>query len=93
MGPYDKIPFENKTGISPLSTRQKKDSKERRDILDLSFPIGQGVNDGVPKNSYLGWEAKLTFPNVDDFAFRIHQLGPNCMIFKIDLSRYFRQLP
>ena len=93
MDPYEKIPFCGRVGISPLSTRAKKDSEERRIILDLSFPIGLGVNDGIPKDSYLGWEATLRFPKVDDFAFRIHQLGTNCWMFKVDLSRYFRQLP
>ena len=37
------------------------------------------------------WE--LTFPKVDDFAFRVYSLGDNCVMFKIDLSQYFRQLP
>ena len=93
MGPYDRIPFQNRVGISPLSTRPKKDSPDRRIILDLSFPVGQSVNDGMIGDNYLGFQAKLTFPKVDDFAFRIFTLGKNCMMFKVDLSRYFRQLP
>ena len=93
MGPFDRIPFPSKIGISPLSTRPKKDSEERRLILDLSFPIGNSVNDGILKDNYLGFAVKLTFPKVDDFAFRIFSLGQRCMMFKIDLSRYFRQLP
>ena len=93
MGPYNSIPFDSKIGISPLSTRPKRDSTERRVILDLSFPIGKAVNDGIPKDTYMGFEAKLTFPKTDEFAFRIFQLGPGCFMFKIDLSRYFRQIP
>ena len=93
MGPYDKIPFSGNVGISPLSTRAKKDSRERRVILDLSFPIGGAVNSHIPKDSYLGFVAKLTFPKTDDFAFRIFELGKGCCMFKIDLSRYFRQIP
>ena len=93
MVPYEKIPFQNKIGISLLSTRPKKDSEERRILLDLSFPIGNSVNDGIQKDAYMGWPAKLTFPKVDDFTFRIYSLGLGCMMFKIDLSRYFRQLP
>ena len=31
MGPYDKIPFAGNIGISPLSTRPKKGSQERRE--------------------------------------------------------------
>ena len=93
MGPYDNIPFQNRVGISPLSTRPKKDSPERQIILDLSFPIGHTVNDGIPKDNYLGFPAKLSFPKVDEFACRIYSLGQGCLMFKIDLSRYFRQLP
>ena len=93
MGPYDKIPFQSKVGISPLSTRPKIYSEERRIILDLSFPGGSSINDGIIKDNYMGLQAKLTFPRVDDFALRIYTLGPGCMMFKIDLSRYFRQLP
>ena len=90
MGPFTRIPFPSKIGISSLSTRPKKESEERRAILDLSFPIGNAVNDGITKDIYLGFQAKLTFPKVDDFAFRIFTLGPKCMMFKVDLSRYFR---
>ena len=93
MGPYKKIPFMGKVGLSPLSTRPKRDSSERRIILDLSFPPTAAVNDGIQKDNYLGLPAKLTFPKVDDFALRIYTLGKGCMMFKIDLSRYFRQIP
>ena len=93
MGPYHRIPFPKKVGISPLSTRPKMDSPHRRIILDLSFPPGNAVNDGIMKDDYMGLPAKLTFPWVDDFAIHIYTLGKGCMMFKIDLSRYFRQLP
>ena len=93
MGPFLKTPFQSKIGISPLSSRPKKDSMEWRIILDLSYPPGGSINDGMIKDNYMGFPAKLTFPRVDDFAHRIYMLGKNCMMFKIDLSRYFRQLP
>ena len=93
MGPYPRIPFRDRVGISPLSTHPKKASHERRIILDLSFPIGQGINDSIPKDTYMGLQAKLSFPKTDDFAKCIFQLGEDCVMFKIDLSRYFRQLP
>ena len=93
MGPYKKIPFTHNVGISPLSTRPKKDSADRQVILDLSFPIGDSVNDGIPKDLYLGFTAQLTFPKTDDYAFRIFHLGLGCYMFKIDLSRYFREIP
>ena len=92
IGPLDVIPFDQFVGISPLSTTPKKDSNERRIILDLSFPPGHSVNDGIVKDNYLGFQAKLEFPKTDDFAFRIYQLGQGALMYKIDLHRYFRQL-
>ena len=41
----------------------------------------------------MGLEAKLVFPKTDEFTFRIYQLGKGCYMFKIDLSRYFQQIP
>ena len=61
--------------------------------MDLSFPPGRSVNDGIMKDNYLGMATKLRFPKVDEFAIRIYTLGKGCLMFKIDLSRYFRQLP
>ena len=93
MGPFEAIPFSSNVGISPISTRPKKSSPDRRIIIDLSFPPGQAVNDGMIRDNYLGQWVKLTFPRVDDLALRIYTLGKSAMMFKIDLSRYFRQLP
>ena len=92
MGPFTEIPFTSKVGISPLSTRPKKDSEERRILLDLSFPPGQSVNDGMIKDNYLGFTTKLSFPKTDQFAHRIFHLGTKARMFKVDLHRYFRQL-
>ena len=93
LGPFNKIPFNSNVDICPLSTRPKKDSTERRVIVDLSFPQGNAVNDGMIKNNYLGFVAELRFPRTDDLAMRIAHLGKNAVMFKIDLSRYFRQIP
>ena len=61
---HTKIPFSRHVGISPLSTRPKRGSEDRRVILDLSFPIGESVNDGIPKDTYMGFHAKLTSPEL-----------------------------
>ena len=93
MGPYNKIPFESTVGISPLSSRPKKGSSDRRVILDLSFPPGAAINEGMIKDNYLGFPAVIKFPKTDELALRIFNLGRGCWMFKVDLSRYFRQLP
>ena len=92
MGPYQQVPFNSKVGISPLSTHPKKNSQERRVILDLSFPEGRAVNDGISKDYYMGFKIQLNFPKIDDSLLRIFHLGKGAMMFKVDLSRYFRQI-
>ena len=90
IGPFATIPFHQGVGISPLSTRPKKDCEERRAILDLSFPEGSAVNDWTDKDSYLGIPIKLSFPSVDDLARRMKQLGQSCRMFKRDIRRAYR---
>ena len=45
-GPFNDQPFEEWFRCNPLMTRPKRDSQDLRVILDLSFPVGQGVNGG-----------------------------------------------
>ena len=93
IGPFNFPPFTHRIGISPLSTRKKKDSKERRVIMDLSFPENRAVNSEINKNWYCGQQIKLTFPTIDTLTKRIFELGKNCLVWKRDLQRFFRQLP
>ena len=86
-------PFLNRIGVSPLSTRPKKKSDSRRIILDLSFPEGNSVNDGISKTHYCGEQIKLSYPSVDMLAHRIAEPGQGCLIWKKDFWRYFRQVP
>ena len=63
MGHFIDILFSSRVGISPLSTRPKRLSDDRRVILDLSFPEGGSVNDYTPKESYLGMAINLVYPS------------------------------
>ena len=62
-------------------------------LWTLVFPQAGGVNDGMIKDNYLGMTVTLKFPRTDDLAIRIYELGQDAMMFKVDLRRYFRQLP
>ena len=73
-------------------TKEKRDSTKRRIILDLSWPLGASVNDGIPKEEYLGEPFKLTLPTADDLIHIIKQKGQGCFLFSIDLARAYRQL-
>ena len=60
--------------------------------MDLSFPVGQSVNSGVPKDKYLGSYFELKYPSVDDILHSLKQLGPNALLYTIDISRAFRHI-
>ena len=45
------------------------------------------------KDNYMGFQVKLKFSKTDDLALRVYRLGRHALMYKIDLRRYFRQLP
>ena len=92
-GPFARNPFVAPIALSPLNSVPKPDRDERRFILDLSWPAGSSVNDGISKGLFWGDPVSLTYPTVDDIADRIVQLGSCCLLFKRDLKRACRQLP
>ena len=61
-------------------------------VVDLSFPIGSSVNDGIPKDTYLGEPCTLRLPGIDAFVDIIRQLGAGCWLFKKESSCTYRQL-
>ena len=90
LGPFQSSPFDQKLVISPLNTVPKKNSSERRVIVDLSFPkfdTSQSVNGGISKNFYLGEQAQLRYPSVDSLVNIMRSKGHGCLLFKRDLSR------
>ena len=91
LGPFSMPPVVP-LHLSPLMTRPKKYSLTRRVVVDLSWPPGMAINDGIPKNDYLGIPVNLTLPTVDYLADRVRQSGPECYMYKLDLSRGYRQL-
>ena len=98
IGPFECIPFKTcPVAISPISTRPKRECKDRRVILDCSWPIGASLNDGIDKDVYLGKPFKLKYPTIDMLSRRIYQLSrenpkEDILLFKEDLDRAFRQL-
>ena len=94
LGPFKIPPFISRIGISPLSTRPKRESMKRIVILDLSFLQGASVNDGISKDVYCGQEINLTYPTIDTLAKRIFDLSKlgEVWMWKKDLLRAFRQI-
>lgn len=93
IGPFQSNPFSSDVVILPLNSVPKSVPGDRRIILDLSWPDGASVNDGISAHEYLGEEIWLTYPSVDDIAERIVRYGRGCLIFKRDLKRAYRQFP
>ena len=92
LGPFKTCPFSSGIKISPLNSVPKKDSNERRVILDLSYPKGNSVNDFISKEFYLEEKIDLMYSKVDDLNQLIKAKGKGCLLFKIDLRKAFRQL-
>ena len=93
IGPFKSNPFSSGIKISPLNSVAKKDTSERRIILDLSFPKGRSINDHISKTEYLDRKMDLIFPKVDDFVQLIKTKGRGCLLFKVDLRKAYRQVP
>ena len=91
-GPFNDPPFDW-IRLNPCMTRPKKDSDCRRVILDLSFPLGNSVNSEIDKRVFDGGPYKLRLPTPLALAEHIAHRGENCLLFKIDLARAYRQLP
>ena len=90
-GPFQELPTPQ-THLSPLMTKPKRDAAHRRVIMDLSWPMGGSINDGIDTEWYLDGPATVTLPTVDYMADRLLHLGPGAWMYKTDLSRGYRQL-
>ena len=93
MGPFSNNPLNVPLIISPLQTVEKRGSSNRRVVVDLSYPSGTSVNDGIPKGQFLGEEYVLEYPSIDALVDLIKEKGQGCLLYKVDLRRAYRQLP
>ena len=91
-GPFTTPPFQAWFRNNPLMTRPKRNSDDLRVILDLSFPSGSNVNSHVDNQQLDGALFKLRLPSPLDLARLMVILGKGCKLYKIDLSRAYRQL-
>ena len=73
LGSFDYKPIH--IHVSPLLVGDKQNSISKRTIMDLSWPKGASVNDGVKKNVCLGTEYELHYPSVDTITNSRWQLG------------------
>ncbi|CAC5407176.1 unnamed protein product [Mytilus coruscus] len=95
IGPFFSNPFDTDMVISPLNSVPKKDTLDRRVILDLSFDVDgeDSVNSHICKDLYLGNPIKVSYPSVDSLVELIRRKGSGSLCFKRDLKRAYRQIP
>jgi len=70
-----------------------KDKTKGRIVLDLNFPPGRSVDDGISKDTFLDVPFHLTLPRSADFVNLILSKGPGSFLYKKDLKRAYRQIP
>lgn len=92
VGPFKNPPFQQWTRCSPTMTRPKRESEERRVIVDLTFPPGSGVNAGIDITSYYGLNISYTLPNIGDLVSKLQECGQGALVWKADLARAYRQM-
>lgn len=92
VGPFRSAPFHPWTRRSPMMTREKKNTTKRRVIIDLSFPEGHSVNDGIDIKSIYGRNTTYTLPSIMDLTALVLHLGGRPWLWKADLARAYRQL-
>ena len=91
LGPFRESPYPD-LHISPFMNRDKPGAKNRRVIIDLSYPQNHSVNAGVHKDQYLGTQFALTLPSLDNITDEMKKLGKGSLIYKVDISRAFRHV-
>ena len=84
-GPFDTALLAQGFVVSRLNTVEKRDSEERRVIVDLSWPCGHSVNEAIPSDSHLGKPLVLRYPTIDDIVDAVVTLGRGCHLYKRDL--------
>ena len=92
-GPFGKNPFSLPLIISPMNSVPKSCKEERRVIVDLSWPHGASVNDGISKTVYLGELINLHYASVEQVCQMVMAVGRGAHIYKRDLRHAYRQIP
>ena len=88
LGPFSTPPHPAFTW-SPLMTRPKGEG--RRVILDLSYGTNS-VNKNTHTDLYDNTPFTLKLPNLDSLLPQLEQLDQNARLFKVDISRAFRNV-
>ena len=72
-------------------TRPKKNSSQKRIIIDLGYPKGISVNARIVKGFYQGQQFNFSLPSVVMLADRLLIAGAGSWLWTADLSRAYRR--
>ena len=86
-GPFSSPPFES-FQLNPIGMVPKKDPNKFRMIVDLSFPPGKSINDGIDDS-----HAQVHYPSVNDAIKALLSCGPKAYMAKTDIEQAFRLIP
>ena len=92
LGPFNNDPFSPWCQYSPIMTSPKKNTTDRRIIVDLSFPKGKSVNSGIKRQYYLGKQLTYSLPGINDIINKLNSSLSKKFLWTIDLARAYRQL-
>ena len=92
-GPFSDFPFSCNFMTSPLLRVPKKDSTSCCIVMDLSFSLGNPVNDGIPKDTILKDPFQLCLPGIDTLVALIQKFCKGCHLLKKDLCHAYHHLP
>ena len=82
-GPFPSNPFPVPLMVSPLNTVPKDNPHDRRVIVDLSWPPGACVNDGISKEFYLEQAITLRYTSVEEVCQMVLEVGQVALIYRI----------
>ena len=86
-GPFKSPPFKN-FQISPLAVIPKRSPGEFRLIHNLSAPLGDSVNSGIPQEL-----SSVKYQKLEDAIQFIKKLGKDTLMCKLDIKDAFRLIP
>lgn len=90
LGPLPAHPFPTAAHVNPLMTHPKADPSQRRIIVDLSYPEGQGPNSYVLKNHVFGTYIEHNLPTIDHALAKAREMDMNVSLAVIDIERAYR---
>ena len=90
LGPFASPPFTPWAHVSPIMTRPKADSSQRRVITDLTFPREKSINAYIMKNSALGIVRDHSLPSISDLVGELRHMGQSAYMFTLDIARAYK---